>query len=159
MEINNPVDIAVPEELQKKVEQVRNNLTIAEQELQRLNELKYSQESEIKDNLTKLDRVNSEIEIKEKVLATLNDKIRKGNEELSAISMDYGNTKKDFWFVQDARNRTLEEIENEKAELEKLRVSAYQLKEHADSRVAIVEERERIVSEKEDRLKKLAEIL
>lgn len=159
MEINNPVDIAVPEELQKKVEQVRNNLTIAEQEFQRLNELKYGQESEIKDNLTKLDRVNSEIGIKEKALATLNDKIRKGNEELSAILMDCGNTKKEFLCFQDARKRTLDEIENDKVELEKLRVSAYQLKEHADSRIASMEERERIVSEKEDRLKKLAEIL
>lgn len=66
MEINNHDTIKLPDELQRKIEQARNSLTLAEQETIRLNELKYQQESDIKDNLGRIDTLKKELEELEK---------------------------------------------------------------------------------------------
>lgn len=67
MDIQNSEDVKLPEEIQKKIEIVRNNLTLAEQETIRLNELKRMQETDIKENLTKLENLKEEIAYLEEV--------------------------------------------------------------------------------------------
>lgn len=75
MEIVNNDNVVLPEELQRKIDSARNSLTLAEQETIRLNELKYSQENQIKENLGKIDSLDNEIKFLKQIRLEIRNEV------------------------------------------------------------------------------------
>ena len=73
MEITNVESVALPSDLQRKIDAARNNLTLMEQECNRLNELKQEQENQIKETLKTIASLTVQL-----------DEIQKKHQEVSA---------------------------------------------------------------------------
>ena len=80
MELQNIESVKLPSDIQKKIEAARNRLTLAEQETIRLNELKMSQELQIKENLKKIAETAEDLEGIEKRKETITFEMSKTEE-------------------------------------------------------------------------------
>ena len=80
MELQNIESVKLPNDIQKKIEAARNRLTLAEQETIRLNELKMSQELQIKENLKKIAETAEDLEGIEKRKETITFEMSKTKE-------------------------------------------------------------------------------
>jgi len=80
MELQNIESVKLPNDIQKKIEAARNRLTLAEQETIRLNELKMSQELQIKENLKKIAETAEDLEGIEKRKETITFEMSKTEE-------------------------------------------------------------------------------
>ena len=80
MELQNIESVKLPNDIQKKIEAARNRLTLAEQETIRLNELKMSQELQIKENLKKIAETAEDLEGIEKKKETITFEMSKTEE-------------------------------------------------------------------------------
>jgi len=141
MELQNIESVKLPNDIQKKIEAARNRLTLAEQETIRLNELKMSQELQIKENLKKIAETAEDLEGIEKKKETITFEMSKTEE-----SRKESQKKLDANVKESDRLLKLDTERKKDWEVREAEIS------EKESQIA---KKEQLISEKESELEKL----